>query len=425
MMKLIFYLLKIKKSFRTLWDYKVFRIAILIHVSYFILSLFLTLNFFRYQTDFRVYYITGKVVLHDINNLYTLDFVVPFRYFPVSAYFFVPFYLMGFDLGFIMFNCFNLILNVLICLILYKIVILIRSEDHKNDDKRVIKYICIFLIGLPNIYNYILGQINLYITLLILVSLFLFLKYESIKWNFLASFILGVSIIIKPTTFFLIPFLIMLQFDLEERKVKFDFCGSLIRIIGVLTPVLLNFILFFFYPTFWEGFLNANFTGNNPIAQSFSFSISQLIINFYYFYNIPFNQILIILGGIGIIGGLGFIIFIFRRFENNSILYGYAFGILIILLVYFDSWDHHLLNLIPILIIIIVNLPFHSKITRPLNISIYFFSFCSLIFVGIWMQIYTIFPYNFLPTLFLLLCFYAISKYCLLKQKNEKSGGLL
>ena len=167
MMKLDPYLLRIKKSIGMLWGYKVFRVAFLVHVSYFILSLFLTLIFFRYQTDFRVYYITGEVVLHDINNLYTLDFVVPFRYFPISAYFFVPFYLMGFDLGFIIFNCFNLLLNVLICVILYKIVILIRSEDHEKDDKRVILYICIFLMGLPNIFNYILGQINLYITLFI------------------------------------------------------------------------------------------------------------------------------------------------------------------------------------------------------------------------------------------------------------------
>ncbi|MFX0001712.1 MAG: glycosyltransferase 87 family protein [Candidatus Hodarchaeota archaeon] len=350
---------------------------------------------------------------------------MPFRYFPVSAYFFVPFYLMGFDLGFIIFNCFNLILNILICLILYKIIILIRSENHEKNEKKVIDYICIFLIGLPNIFNYILGQINLYVTFLVLLSLFLFLKYEEIKWNFLASFILGVSITIKPTTFFLIPFLIILQFDLENRKIKFDVYRSIIRVIGVLLPVLLNLIFFFFYPTFWEGFLNANFTGNNPIAQSFSFSISQLIVNFYYFYNIPFNQIFIILGVIVIIGGLGFIIFIFRRFENNSILYSYFFGIIITLLVYFDSWDHHLLTLIPILIIIFFNLPFDLKINRALNISIFFFSFFSLIFTGIWMQIYLIFPYNFLPTLFLLLSFYAISKYCLLKQTNEKTGGLI
>ncbi|MBA7494293.1 hypothetical protein ES702_04868 [subsurface metagenome] len=418
-MNLNTFLIKIKKRFTELWEYKIFRIGVIIHLFYFVLSIFLTLIFFRYRADFQVYYAAAEVFLHDINNLYTEGYIVPFRYFPISVIIFVPFYLMGFDLGFIIFSFLNLILNILICIFLYKIVILIRREDHERDDERVILYISIFLMGLPNIFNYILGQINLYVTLLILVSLFLFLKYEEIKWNLLASFILGVSILIKPTAVILIPFLIMFKFDLEKRKVIFDFSRSLIRLIGVITPVLLNFIFFFLYPSLWEGFLATNFTGENPIAQSFSFSIPQLIINFFYFYNLSFNQIFIFMVLIGIIGGLGFIIFIFRRLEKDSIIYGYSFGILILLLVYFDSWDHHLLNLIPILIIVIFDLPRHSQITGFINASLFFFSFVSLFFAGIWFQIYYIFPYNFLPTIFLLLCFYGISKYCLLKQLNN------
>ena len=106
-------------------------------------------------------------------------------------------------------------------------------------------------------------------------------------------------------------------------------------------------------------------------------------------------------------------IFIFRKFDSNSIIFSYAFGIIITLLAYFDSWDHHLLNLIPILIIIIFNLSRHSEITIKIKYSLFFFSFLSLIFAGIWFQIYHLFPYNFLTTIFLLLTFYEISKYCL------------
>jgi hypothetical protein len=339
--------------------------------------------------------------------------MVPFRYFPLSAALFVPFYLMGFELGFILFNLINFCLNILICILVYKIVIFIRRDDINSINKKLIGFICIFLLGLPNLYNYFLGQINLYSTLLILISLYIFFKYQEIKWNLLASFILGLSIIIKPTTFLLIPFLMTLRFDLENKKIKFDTVKTIVRIVGLLIPLLIGSLLFFLYPILWHGFLDANFMGYNPIAESFSFSISQLIINFYLFYNIPYNQIIILLSVFVIIGGIGYILFIFRRFENNSILYGYVIGILITLLVYFDSWDHHLLNLIPLLIIIIFDPTYHPRKTLLIKSGLIFLSFFSLLFTGIWCLIYPIFPYNFGTTLFLIFIFYAICNYCL------------
>jgi len=299
---------------------------------------------------------------------------------------------------------------------------LVRNKDHEKDDKRVILYICIYLMGLPHVLNYIYGQINLYITFFIILSLYIFLKYNDLKWQLIGSLILGISIIIKPTAFFLIPFLIILNINWEEKKIKFDFLRSLIRLIGVITPVLFNFILFFLYPSLWEGFLDTNFTGSNPVALNFSFSISKLITNFCYFFNIPFNQLFILIGVICIIGGLGFISFLTGRFENNSIIYGYTFGILIMLLAYFDSWDHHLLNLTPILIIIMFNLSRHSNITEPIKSSLFFFSFFDLAFVGIWYLIYPLFPYNFEATFFLILTFYGIRKKCLINKeiKNKE-----
>jgi len=274
-------------------------------------------------------------------------------------------------------------------------------------------------MGLPHILNYIYGQINLYITLFILVSLYIFLKYDELKWQLIGSLILGIGIIIKPTAFFLIPFLIILKFDLENKKIKFDFSMTLIRLIGVILPVLLNFILFFIYPPLWKGFLDTNFTGSNPVALNFSFSITKLITNFCYFYNIPFNQLYVLIVVVSIVGGLGFIIFIIRRFKDDSIIYGFVFGIIIMLLVYYDSWDHHLLNLIPILIIIIFNLPRHSEITNSVKLSLFFFSFFDLAFVGIWYLIYPLFPYNFEGTFFLLIAFYAVLKCCLTNKKYK------
>ncbi|MFW9880016.1 MAG: glycosyltransferase family 87 protein, partial [Candidatus Thorarchaeota archaeon] len=380
---------RLKKRVKELFEHKIFRYALILHSFYFVLSIILFFLVYKEKNDFIIFYNVGNVFLNDIENLYNqTSYLWDFRYFPLSALFFIPFSILSFESAFVVFNVFNVFLNILICILLYKIIFLTRNEDHEKDDKRVVLYICIYLMSLPHVLNYIYGQINLYITFFIVLSLYIFLKYNNIEWQFFASFILGISIIIKPTAFFLIPFLIIFNFNLENRKFRIEFLKSMIRIIGVLIPVLLNFILFFLYPALWEGFLQTNFTGSNPVALNFSFSVSKLLTNFCYFFNIPFNQLIILLGVFIIIGGLGFITFLIRRFEENSIIYGCAFGILIMLLVYFDSWDHHLLNLTPILIIIMFNLPRQSKIAQPIKLSLLFFSFFDLAFVGIWYLIY-------------------------------------
>ena len=235
---------RLKERFGVLWQQKIFRYAVIIHVFYLLLSLFLTLTIFRERNDFLVYYTVGEVFMNDINELYNrTKYLWPFRYFPISAILFVPFYLLGFNLGSIIFNIINLILNSLICLIIYKIINLIKSEDHEKEDKRVILYMSIFLISLPNLFNYILGQINLYITLLVLISLYLFLKYDDLKWDLIASIILGISINIKPITIFMIPFLIIINFNYKTRKLEISFLRSLIRLGGALIPLSLNLLI--------------------------------------------------------------------------------------------------------------------------------------------------------------------------------------
>lgn len=408
------------KRVKELFEHKIFKYALILQSFYLILSIVLFLTLFHDKNDFIIFYNVGKVFLNDIENLYNQTYYLwDFRYFPLSALFFIAFSIFNFELAYIIFNVFNVFLNILICHILYKIIMLVRYKDHEKDDKRVILYLCIYLMGLPNVLNYIYGQINLYITFFIVLSLYIFLKYNNLKWQFLGSLILGLSIIIKPTAFFLIPFLIILNYNLEKKKLVFDLSRSLVRIVGIITPVLFNLIPFILYPSLLEGFLDTNFTGSNPIALNFSFSISKLITNFCYVFNVPFNQLIVLLVVLCIIGGFGFIIFLIRRFENNSIIYGYAFGILIMLLAYFDSWDHHLLNLTPILIIIIFNQPRHSNITKSIKLSLFFFNFFDLGFVGIWYLIYPLFPFNIEATFFLILAFYGISKHCLLKKSKK------
>ena len=412
--------LRVINRIKELWKHSILRYAILIHLFYFTLSIILFFLFLKEKNDFLIFYRVGEIFLNDTENLYNqANYLWDFRYFPLSALFFIPFSFLNFESSFVVFNIFNLFLNVLICIILYKIILLVKNVDHEQDDKRVILYISLYLMGLPHVLNYIYGQINLYTTLFILLSLYIYLKYDDFKWQFMGSIILGISIMIKPTAIFLIPFIIVLNFNFREKKIYFDFPKSLIRIFGVFVPLVLNFIVFLILPKLLNGFLDTNFTGNNPIALNFSFSISKLIVNFCYFYNIPFNQLIVLLSVISTIGVIGFIVFIFRTFTKFSIIYGYLFGILIMLLGYFDSWDHHLLNITPILIIIIFNLPRNSQITYSIKPSFFFINFFDLVFTGIWYLTYPLFPYNFMCTFFLIIIFYNISKYCLETKKQN------
>jgi hypothetical protein len=413
---------KAKTRWWKLWGYKIFRVTVFIHGFYFIFSIIMTLMFFRNQNDFEVYYRVGELFMTDINGLYdpsNYTGMWPFRYFPISAVFFVPFYLLGFDLGFITFSLVNLLLNVIISVLLYKIIILIRGVDHEKDDKRIITYICLFLMGLPNVFNYILGQINLYITLLILLSLFLFLTREDLKWNLISSIILGFSIIIKPITIFMVPFLLVIKISLKERKFEINPLKSFIRIIGVLLPLTLNTFLFLLYPTLWDGFITVNFTGSDPIMPNHSFSLTKIILNFFGFYSISNNPFLVLLFVLLIIGGFSFIVYVFRRINENTLIFGYTFGILIMLLAYYDSWTHHLLTLTPLLIILIYYMPRDSKITRKyVKPSFFFLNFFDLAFMGIWFITEKFFPYNFVSTIFLLIILYGLAKSCLKIDSN-------
>ncbi len=137
-------------------------------------------------------------------------------------------------------------------------------------------------------------------------------------------------------------------------------------------------------------------------------------------YNIPFNQIYVLGFVLGIVGLLGYIIFLFGKYhERDSIIYGFTFGLVITLLVYYDSWNHHLLNLIPLLIIIIFNLPRHSEITNKyIKKGFFFFSFFDLAFMGLWFLTVKWFPYNFASTVFLILIFYGLSKHSLYPEEK-------
>ncbi|MFX0075660.1 MAG: glycosyltransferase 87 family protein, partial [Candidatus Hermodarchaeota archaeon] len=330
------------------------------------------------------------------------------------------------ELGFIIFNLINLILNILISIILYKLILKVRGTDHEKDDRRVILYICLFLIGIPQLFNYVLGQINLYVTLLILLSLYIFITNSAVKYQFLASIILGISIIIKPTTIFMIPFILIIGYDYKKRRITLNFRKSVLRLIGIALPLALNILMFLIYPDLLNGFIATNFTGSETVLLNHSFSITKLISNAFLYFGVPpyeMNATPIFLGVLLIIGVLGFMLYVLRRPHTNSLIFGYLFGILIMFLAYFDTWDHHMLQITPLLILALFNLPRDADLTRKyIKPGFFFLNFFGLLFTGVFMLTMPFFPFNLASTVFLILIFIGISIHCLRKQNDGSNN---
>ncbi len=416
-------------TFSTFWKSKLFIICFLTHITYFIIGLILTLFFLRDFNDFLVYHNVGKVFLSDIENLYDpSNYLWPYRYFPLSGILFVPFSFLPFEVAFILFNVFNLLINFLNCIILYKIINLL-SQNEKTL-KREIYYLSLYLIALPHAFNYAMGQINSLVSMVLLISLYIFLKHDNLKWNILGGLLVGISLNIKPITIFIVPFLITFTIKFKGKLNIPEIKRSISRLFGASLPILLNLPLLIAIPGLFNGFLEINFVGTETLIVNNSFSITKLIINLLSMLNIDTNllldlQIVIFLTIFVLIGVVGFLIFMIRKVQTKSIVYGYILGIIVMLLVYFDSWDLHLIILIPLLIISIIHLEDLSKedknrvfFLNSMKRSIYFFIFIDLPLFGLIYILKDIFPYNFIPTSFLLMIYVSLGLY-LLKGGNE------
>ncbi|MFX0017548.1 MAG: glycosyltransferase family 87 protein [Promethearchaeota archaeon] len=417
------YIAYFKRILKVFWGYKSFKAAFYIQIGFIITSIILTLTFLRETNDFLVFYRSAEVFLKNFQDLYNpveYGSAWEYRYFPLSPLVFIPFYILGFDVGFVLFTIFNFIVNLLICVTLFRIISMLKPNQTEKDKVNKMYYISVYLIGVPQLVNYFLGQINLYVVFLTLLALYIFLKYDSIKWDFIGSFILGISVILKPITVLLIPFLILVNINLEKRKINFLVKRSLVRLFSAIIPIFFNVIIFVIYPNLWNGFMEVNFTGSNPTDISFSFSLTKLIMNFFVYFNIDFSQTLIFFTILIIFGLIGFLFYVFRRNNKNSILIGFIFGILITFISYFEVWEHHLLTLVPFLIIFLSILPEDSKILKKfIKPSFYVYNFLHLAFLLIFVLTYNFFPYNFGVTIFLILNFYGIIKYCITKKRKK------
>lgn len=407
-----------KEIFKEYWANNLFKAAVLIHIFYFALSIILFYTVTYTQNDFRVYFYVGRQVTVDLPDLYNeANYEWPFRYLPLSAFVFVPFYLLGYELGFIVFQVLNLITNYLICVLMVKCIMVNPNNDEINK-KKVIRYVSIFLTFIPNLFNYILGQINLFVTIFLLLAIYIFLTKNTSFSNFLAGVFLGLSITIKPITIFIVPFIIPLAVDISAKKIDMDLKTTIARLIGTLFPLAFNILFFLLNPGLWNGFLEVNFLGSTPDIVNHSFSFTRLILNALYSCGMYFSSLYVFAAVLLAVGITVIAIYFLRKNSQFNASHAFSLGLLVMFLVYFDSWDHHLIILCPIVSITV----FHSSnspglFKKYVKSGFLGLGYFSSLFVGIWFSIQAVFPYNFVPTICCLLCLYGLIRFTLKKDK--------
>jgi hypothetical protein len=384
------------------------------------------------ENDYLSFHYAGLNILQDLPNLYNSTFSpFPFRYLPLSAYFFTPFSLMGLKLGYFVFQIFNLTLNYITIYLIYKIIqicvnlncdsnLLFKVDNFKDifnkpKNEPVLHQYAVFLIMLPQFMNYFLGQINILVCVFILSSLFYFLKGKT-KYDILGGILMGLGIILRPTLILLLPFVLVINYNKDNKKLEFNLKKSFLRLLGSFVLILISGLYFLFNPQMLSDFIEVNLTGEytytieGGIEINPSFSISRIILIFMELIQVEISGFVILL----IITLLFFIPIYILYIQNSNqpfnLINGFLSGILLLLIVYFDSWPHHLIILTPLLIFfILLNKNYnHYNMIKYLH---YLLAILMVIFWGIFYLSYSFFPFNIGGLILLILVYINLVEY--------------
>ncbi|MFX1503600.1 MAG: glycosyltransferase 87 family protein [Promethearchaeota archaeon] len=386
------------------------------------------------NSDYLTFYNAGLIIIDNPSDLYnSLLYLFPFRYLPISAYYFTPFSLMGLKLGFFFYQICNFILNFFIIFLVCKIIQIIKDSVKKMninyklkrfqdlfeepDNESILHHSAIFLIILPQFMNYFLGQINSVVSFFILISLFFFLKNTS-RYDLLGGLFLGLGISFKPSLILVIPFTFLLNFSRQTNKLHFQFKRTFIRLFGIIIPNILSGLFFLIYPEMIRGFIEVNLTGDytynvgGDLEINPSFSLTRIVLILFQLIEINVNSFIVFILITLLFYIPIFIMYIISEASQEKLIYGYFASITIMILVYFDSWPHHIIVLAPLLILfILIERDFKQNIF--IKTVYYLIGFLIVIFWIIFYLTYEIFPLNLGGLILIILIYYSLVVYYL------------
>ena len=383
------------------------------------------------ENDYLSFHYAGLNVIEDLPNLYNSLSPFPFRYLPLSAYFFTPFSILGLRLGYFIFQIFNFFLNILLIYLFYKIIQIYKNSRNnsnfnyklnnfrdlfdKAENKPVLHHSAIFLIMLPQFMNYFLGQINVIVTIFILSSLYCFLKNNN-KYDLLGGFLIGFGILLKPTLILILPFIVYLNYSKETKKFTFKIKKTLMRLMGSIILVMISVSYFLFFPEMLKDFIDVNLVGEytykieSGLEINPSFSLTRVVLIIFNLFSINVNGFLIFIIITVLILVPLYFLSIINSNQPTSLIDGYLAGILVMMIVYFDTWPHHLIVLAPFLIFFVL---FHKdfEFYKALKYCHYLLAILAVIFWGIFYLTYEIVPFNIGGLVLLMLTYFLIAIY--------------
>lgn len=414
-----------------------FLIAVVCNAIYLIIT-FIFVYFLDYpvmsieNNDYKTFHDAGRIVLEDLPELYDPSlYLFPFRYFPLSAYFFIPFSLLGLKVGYFAFQIFNFFLNFINIYLIFKIVQIYKRQNpnlnityelntpkhvfSQSENESLLHQNAVYLIMAAQFMNYFLGQINILVVFFTLASVFYFLKGGT-KNDLLGGLLMGFGILFKPSLILILPFIIPLTYDRKNKKILFGLKQTLLRLSGTVFLIVISGLYFLIYPEMLTDFIEVNLAGKytsnlgGEVWINPSFSLTRIVLILLGVIGLNFSSFIVFISIMFLFWLPMYIFFISSSNQSNKLIYGYFAGIIIILIVYFDTWPHHLIVLAPFLILfIILNKNFdHIKSVKSIH---YLLVTTILVFWVLFYLTYKIFPFNIGGLVLLILLYYNVLIY--------------
>ncbi|MFX1489265.1 MAG: hypothetical protein ACFFBI_08970, partial [Promethearchaeota archaeon] len=217
----------------------------------------------------------------------------------------------------------------------------------------------------------------------------------------------------KPTLILILPFILLISYNRVSKKLTFQFKQSIIRLCGPIILIGFSGIFFLVHPEMLNGFIEVNLTGKytyqvgGDLEINPSFSLTRVILIVFDLVNLDVNNVLVF-SIIILISFLPlYLLFISSTDNTDKLIYGYLSAITITLLVYFDSWPHHIVVLAPFLIFFLL-LNKNFRLYRFFKYLHYLFAILLVAFWGIFYLTYQIIPFNIGGLILIILLYYTL-----------------
>ncbi len=284
--------------------------------------------------DFAAYYYAAQEFFVNPTGIYSqlYPYVYEFRYFPAMLiYIFYPLTALPIIPAYVLFTVVSYFIN----LVNVYLVVEILRKFTKNFNQKVIEIFAASMLVLPFWVDfYVQGQISCLLVFVLLLSLHYYLKGREV----LGSLLLGISLVLKPITFFQIIFILVSCLLAKDIK------SVIKRGIFILIPIIPDALLFLTVDGLLDSFLYINFGVFSPAM--FSVSLSNF---FRSILGLPSNGVFIVCLATSVI--VGILVLWKIKSPQERILFSFIFGIFGYFLTQIDIWTNQFPLVFPFLLL--------------------------------------------------------------------------